>query len=51
MVWERVFCKKEVLDWGGGENFKIEEFFSSLNVVFELFFLNSISLGCSNGFV
>jgi hypothetical protein len=26
MVWRRVFCKKEMLDWGGGENVKIEQF-------------------------
>jgi hypothetical protein len=50
MVWRRGFCKKELLDQGGGENFKIEQFFSSLKVVFERFVLNSISLDYSNGF-
>jgi hypothetical protein len=49
IVWKEVFCKKEVLDWGGGENVKIKQFFSSLEVVFGLFILNSRSY-YKNGF-
>jgi hypothetical protein len=26
MVWRRFFCNKEMLNWGGGETVKIEQF-------------------------
>ncbi len=48
---ERKFGKKEVLDWGGGENVMIKQIFTSLEIIFGLFVLNSRSLDCSNGLV
>ncbi len=48
---ERSFDEKEVLDWRGEKNVTIEQIFSSLKVVFELFVLNSRSLDCNNGLI